>query len=79
VHLQTNIDASGNVADFSGSIFVQLTVDGFQDANGNPHQCDTAAGAWDLRDVRIGFTSERRDASETKAFEEPSHSGRTYL
>jgi hypothetical protein len=31
VHLQTNIDASGNVADFSGSIFVQLTVDGFQD------------------------------------------------
>jgi hypothetical protein len=36
VHLQTNIDASGYVSDFSGDIFVQLTVNGFQDANGNP-------------------------------------------
>ena len=36
VHLQTEIDASGSVADDVGAIFVQLTVDGFQDANGNP-------------------------------------------
>jgi hypothetical protein len=36
VHLQTNIDASGSVGDFSGQIIVRLTVNGFQDANGNP-------------------------------------------
>ena len=36
VHLQTNIDARGYVSDFSGDIFVQLTVNGFQDANGSP-------------------------------------------
>jgi hypothetical protein len=38
VHLHTYIDAGdvGTLTDDSGSIFVQLTVDGFQDANGNP-------------------------------------------
>ena len=36
VHLHTYIDASGSEGDNSGSMFVQLTVNGFQDANGNP-------------------------------------------
>jgi hypothetical protein len=36
VHLHTYIDARGYVSDFSGDIFVQLTVNGFQDANGSP-------------------------------------------
>jgi hypothetical protein len=37
VHLHTYIDGSSQPpADSSSSIFVQLTVDGFQDANGNP-------------------------------------------
>ena len=36
VHLHTYIDASGFEVDNSGGIFVQLTVNGFQDANGNP-------------------------------------------
>ena len=36
VHLQTHIDGSGGVADNDVSLFVQLRVDGFQDANGNP-------------------------------------------
>ena len=36
VHLQTHIDVSGDVVDSSGGIFIQLTVNGFQDANGNP-------------------------------------------
>jgi hypothetical protein len=36
VHLQTYIDGGGSEVDDSGSIFVQLTVNGFQDANGNP-------------------------------------------
>ena len=36
VHLHTYIDASGTLADDSGAISVQLTVIGFQDANGNP-------------------------------------------
>jgi len=36
VLLQTNIGASGSVSGNGAQIFVQLTVDGFQDANGNP-------------------------------------------
>ena len=36
VHLHTFIDATGSEVDDSGSIFVQLTVNGFLDANGNP-------------------------------------------
>jgi hypothetical protein len=36
VDLQTHIDASGRLADFTASYFVQITVDGFLDANGNP-------------------------------------------
>jgi hypothetical protein len=36
VFIHTYIDASGFVADFSGSLFVQLIVNGFEDANGNP-------------------------------------------
>ena len=35
VELHTFIDASGFVDDFDASFFVQLTVDGFQDADGN--------------------------------------------
>ena len=36
VHLHTYIDAGGSEPDSSGLISVQLTVIGFQDANGNP-------------------------------------------
>jgi hypothetical protein len=36
VHLHTYIDASGSEGDNDTSIFVQLKVDGFEDANGNP-------------------------------------------
>ena len=36
VHLHTYIDGKGQVADNDGGVFVQLTVNGFQDANGNP-------------------------------------------
>jgi hypothetical protein len=36
VHLHTYIDGSGSEVDDSGGIFVQLTVDGFQDSTGNP-------------------------------------------
>ena len=37
VHLHTYIDGSvGGTADINSAIFVQLTVNGFQDANGNP-------------------------------------------
>lgn len=36
VHLQTYIDAIGGEGDNISGIFVQLTVNGFQDANGNP-------------------------------------------
>jgi len=37
VHLHTYIDGNvGGIADINSAIFVQLTVNGFQDANGNP-------------------------------------------
>lgn len=36
VELQTEIDATAGAVDYSSGAFVQLTVDGFQDANGNP-------------------------------------------
>jgi hypothetical protein len=36
VHLHTYIDATGNAVDERGGLTVQLTVNGFQDANGNP-------------------------------------------
>jgi len=38
VQLQTYIDASGSEVDDAGGIFVQLTVNRFLDANGNPIQ-----------------------------------------
>jgi hypothetical protein len=36
VHLHTYIDAMGGAGDNTSGIFVQLTVNGFLDANGNP-------------------------------------------
>jgi len=36
VHLQTYIDATAGAIDIRGGVVVQLTVNGFQDANGNP-------------------------------------------
>jgi hypothetical protein len=36
VELHTSIDGSITSSDIDGSVFVQLTVNGFQDANGNP-------------------------------------------
>jgi hypothetical protein len=36
VHLQTYIDATGGATDNLGGLTIQLTVNGFQDANGNP-------------------------------------------
>ena len=49
VHLHTYIDGNVGGADINSAIFVQLTVNGFQDANGNPIAATLVApepGTW---------------------------------
>jgi hypothetical protein len=66
VDLNTYID--GNIpasADQDGSVSVQLTVDGFQDANGNPIAATLLPEPGTLGTFTYGFASGRRDEKET--------------
>jgi hypothetical protein len=46
VHLHTYIDATGSAVDERGGLTVQLTANGFQDANGNPIAATLEPGTW---------------------------------
>ena len=54
--------------DFGDLLFIQLTVNGFEDANGNPIAATMLApGTNDLDDAAVGFPDGCRDESGTKA------------